>query len=468
MRKPLVLGLIAGILAGCQTNFRMSPVGTMSRRPMTRLQSAAARPQIDHSQVLVHFKSPLSPAGLQAYAGQHGLQLLRHSQGGTVAVFRASSQSKPLSQSGGRLSAMAATELPRRAAQDPNVEHTQPLIIYHAYGVDARFGEQHALPRMQVPAAWRRTMGATAVTVAVLDTGVDLNHPDLRPNLLPGNDFVNELVPDVHAKPAEPEEEGEAEPELPPLPVPPGAGGIRAAGAPVPGTAAPIMDFDGHGTHVAGLVAAVANNGIGIAGVAPNCKILPVKVLDSTGSGDSLSIASGIRWATDHGAQVMNLSLGTEEQDPEIKAAVAYALSKNRVIIAAAGNESTDKPSYPAAYPGVIAVAALDREDQLADFSNYGPWISVSAPGTEILSTTPGYDVLDPAQHDYDFKDGTSMASPLVAGVAALILSQNPGMPGQAVKQRLEQSADDIGAPGFDPRFGHGRVNALRALGPLP
>jgi type VII secretion-associated serine protease mycosin len=264
------------------------------------------------------------------------------------------------------------------------------------------------------------TTGSPDVVVAVLDTGVDLEHPDLRGNLVPGTTFWPEQ------------------------------------GAP--------MDYHGHGTHVAGIIAARLGNTEGGAGVAPGCKIMPVKVMGPKGpEGKVEYVAAGLVWAADHGAKVANLSLGDEGTSTLLRDAVAYALSKDVVVVAASGNFDPDKHTttntldYPAGYPGVMAVGATDSDDQLADFSFWGSWLDVVAPGVEIYSTVPG--------NAYRNEDGTSMASPFVAGVAALVRSRFPELNGPAVKRRIEATATDLGAPGVDDHFGHGRVDAAAAVG---
>lgn len=223
--------------------------------------------------------------------------------------------------------------------------------------------------------AWDISTGANGPIIAVIDTGVDASHPDLGGRVLPGIDLVN---------------------------------GDNNAN-----------DDNGHGTHVAGIIAASGNNGIGGAGVCWGCQILPVKVLDASGSGWYSTVAAGITWAADHGASVINMSLGGSSQSDTLAAAVAYAQSKGIVVVAAAGNSGANTPFYPAAINGVLAVAASDTNTNLYSFSNYGPsWVSVAAPGCSTSTWNDG---------NYQVLCGTSMASPFVAGSIGLLLAADPG-----------------------------------------
>jgi subtilisin family serine protease len=195
------------------------------------------------------------------------------------------------------------------------------------------------------------------------------------------------------------------------------------------------MDDQGHGTHVAGTIAGLGRpiNGTAVYGVAPKARLMPVKVLDEQGGGSVSSIVEGINWATSHGAQVINMSLGAPEGSPSLRRAIQRALSRGVTVVAASGNEGPDNgPSYPAAYPGVIAVAASDPNDRLAKFSSRGDYVSFIAPGVKILSSIPG--------GKYAELSGTSMACPHVSGLAALAVSLGADGP-QAVAGALEGAA---------------------------
>lgn len=288
---------------------------------------------------------------------------------------------------------------------------------------DPLYSEQYAPQLTRAPEAWARSTGR-GVTVAIVDTGIDTAHPDLQANVVPG---YNALRRNTNAK-----------------------------------------DDNGHGTHCAGVTAAQAGNREGIAGIAPDAKLMPIKVLSANGGGSDAGVADGIVWAVDHGAHVVSMSLGGPGESKVLRDAVNYALSRNVVVVAAMGNDGTNELSYPAAYPGVIAVGASDASDKIAEFSQWGSWISVAAPGVQIMSTLPTYKV-DLNNYGYPMRyaamDGTSMATPAVAGLAALLKSVQPAATPAQVKARIEQSSDKVaGENTFTPHFGHGRINAGAAL----
>jgi hypothetical protein len=255
---------------------------------------------------------------------------------------------------------------------------------------------------------------ATGQVVAVIDTGVDATHPDLSGVVLPGTDIVA------------------------------GAGNGGA-------------DPNGHGTHVAGIVAAVAGNGIGGAGLAQGARILPVRVMDTDGSGWDSDAAEGMVWAVDHGATVINLSFGGPDPSPVLLTAVNYALSRNVPVVVSAGNEGDvgDPVEYPAADTGVIAVGAVDRFGVRPTWSSSGSHLALVAPGVDITSTTPG--------GTYATWDGTSMAAPFVSAAVALLRHAQPALTAGAVRRRLMDTADDLGPAGFDSGYGAGRVDVVAA-----
>jgi type VII secretion-associated serine protease mycosin len=289
---------------------------------------------------------------------------------------------------------------------------------------------QYGLALMGLDKAWNLGLGDPRVIIGVVDTGADLNHPDLSKQFVPGYNVITK-------------------------------------------GAEPPMDDNGHGTHVSGIAAAEADNGVGIAGVAPHCKVMPVKALDRKGDGYTYDIADGIYWAVDHGARVINLSLGGRGASQALRDAVEYAVSKKVVLVAAMGNGDENGvgqnwPTFPASYPGVISVGAVDKQRNVTEFSNWGSWISVAAPGHAILSTLPTYPCYQTTsggyQQNYDRMDGTSMASPMVAGVCALIVSRYPAMTPAQVKAKLESTARHLGDAGFNERYGYGLVDAFRAV----
>jgi thermitase len=279
---------------------------------------------------------------------------------------------------------------------------------------------------IKAPAAWDAVKGDAGTIIAILDTGVDRTHPDLAGKVVsPGHDFANN---DEDAS-----------------------------------------DDHWHGTHVAGIAAADTNNAAGIAGVAWNCRILPVKVTDETGSGWYSWIIDGIVWAADHGADVINLSLGDLIDDPFLEDACRYAHDKGIVIVASAGNSGTSGVYYPAAYDDyVLAVAASDHNDAIASFSSYGPEIDVAAPGVWIIGPAP-QSYVGGGELPYLFASGTSMAAPHVAGLAALIRSAKPDLSADDIMKVIRYTADDINrttAPGRDDHAGFGRINMAKALAP--
>ncbi len=281
---------------------------------------------------------------------------------------------------------------------------------------------RYNMDRIAAPEAWACHWEGRDVVVAVIDTGADLTHPELAANLVPGKSFI--------------------------------------AGADTPN------DDNGHGSHVAGIVAAVANNG-GVVGVAPRAKIMPIKALNFLGSGTETGVAAGITWATDHGAQIINMSLGSTVYSVPIADAVDYAASEGVVLVAAAGNcgdhnypyngcTYEDQPAYPAALAQVIAVAATTESNQQASFSTSGVYVEVAAPGVNIFSTY--------AFGEYAQFSGTSQAAPHVAGLAALIWAQHPSYAAWQVRSAISGTAVDLGPTGFDVAFGYGLINAPAAV----
>jgi subtilisin family serine protease len=252
---------------------------------------------------------------------------------------------------------------------------------------DRDWPQQHGLRVAGFPKAWEVTQGSSGVVVAVIDSGVDAQHVDLRGALVPGHDFVN----------------GDADP----------------------------ADDHGHGTAVAGVIAARANSEGG-AGVCPRCSLMPIKVLDASGTGGDTAIAAGIVWAADHGAKVVNLSLGGPGSSPELTNAIGYAVAKGVILVAAAGNSGTTTQFFPAADSRAVSVAATTTSDARYSWSNFGPWVRLAAPGCNI-ATLPG--------GRYGNFCGTSSATPLVAGLVALELSAHPRATAQEVERALVSAA---------------------------
>lgn len=271
--------------------------------------------------------------------------------------------------------------------------------------------------------AWGVTTGGRT-PVAVLDTGVATDNDDIWPQVIASANFSTSTSDD---------------------------------------------DLYGHGTHVAGIVAAISNNTIGVAGVCPSCTILNGKVLDDNGSGTSSAIARGIDWAVKNGAKVINMSLAMRVSSRTLEAAVNNAWNSGVVIVAAAGNTGAQAKMYPAAYSNVIAVAATDNNDAKASFSTYGAkWVDVAAPGVSVYSTFPNHHFALQDTYNrsplFDIGSGTSMASPIVAATAALAWSAHSAYTNAEVRAKLESSADRI--PGTGSYWAYGRVDANAAVLP--
>jgi subtilisin family serine protease len=281
---------------------------------------------------------------------------------------------------------------------------------------DPYWEDQWYLPNIESPPAWDKSRG-TGVIIGLIDSGVDLDHEDLADNILPdGRDFGD----------------GDDDPG----------------------------DELGHGTQVCGVIAAIQNNGIGISGIAPESMILPLKVnRGSSGTVQADAVAEAIVYAADYGAQIVNLSLGWDDWEPQIIIdAIAYAVERGVLLVAAAGNDY-GPVFFPAKQEDVIAVSATDENNEKVIHYASGPEVELVAPGVGMRTTR--------INGSYTTSSGTSFASPLVSGVAALLLSQYPYLTGMQIRTYLQMRADDLGDEGRDDEFGYGKVDALRTLDPL-
>jgi subtilisin family serine protease len=304
---------------------------------------------------------------------------------------------------------------------------------------DPRYAEQWNLARIKMPEAWAIVTDTTALTIAVLDSGVMLDHPDLQgqiwsnPGEIPGNevdDDRNGYVDDLHGWHFY---------------------HIYSGGQALPGQNNDVRDGNGHGTHVAGIIGAAADNGEGIAGVAWRARLMPVRVLDEDALGWESDVVAGLNYAIANGASVVNMSLGMAEAGPALAEAVARAEAQGVLVVAAAGNTG-GTVLYPAAYPTVLSVGASNQSDQRAGFSAFGPRLDLLAPGEAILSTWNGV--------PYFVRSGTSMAAPHVAGIAALLRSRTPQLSPVAIRACLLAAATDLGSPGRDDSAGWGLLSA--------
>lgn len=359
-------------------------------------------------EVVVKFRQPLTPEQLLKLRKELQLTVVKHLR--STYIFRSDKYDHQ--------------ELTKRLMDDWHPVFVEPHYLYLTNGVademnghivpnDTLYAEyQWNLPQISAERGWDLTKGSSEIIVAVIDTGVQTDHPDLEGRLVEG---INIISP-----------------------------------------SSPPEDDVGHGTHVAGIISAQTNNLEGVAGLTWYTKIMPVKVLDNTGAGTTYSVAQGILWAVDHGAQIINMSLGNYADAEFLHDALQYAYDRGVVLVAASGNDNTDRPGYPAAYPEVIGVSATDPYTMRAEYSNYGDYIDVAAPGTSIPSAYPG--------SQYAALSGTSMASPHVAALASLILSVCPDITNAEIADIMRETANDLGSPGKDPYFGYGQINMQRAL----
>ncbi len=311
-----------------------------------------------------------------------------------------------------------AEKLIAALSHNPNIEFAERDFLatsqFLPNDTQVQSGAAWHLSKIQAPQAWDFTTGLSSIAIAILDSGVNLSHPDLVLKLLPGYNYV--------------------------------------------ANNSNVADDNGHGTAVTGVAAAAGNNGIGVAGVAYGCMILPVKVSDASGYAAYSAIASGINYAANQGARVINISIAGSAASSTLQNAVNYAWAHNAVVVAAAGNNGNSTLMYPAACANVMAISAIEPNDTLSTFSSFGSDIAVSAPGNNIWTTQ------NDSNYPYGGWWGTSVASPVVAGVAALVASANPSLSNTQIVSLIKANADDLGAAGYDTAFGWGRVNARRSV----
>ncbi|PIQ24545.1 hypothetical protein COW36_11040 [bacterium (Candidatus Blackallbacteria) CG17_big_fil_post_rev_8_21_14_2_50_48_46] len=425
MNSRVLLTILATTTLITACSPQLLPLGSSQTPQRATLNSMSAATgnaeQIVPGKVLVKFR----PGRAQIGAQQIGLQRIR---------------SVGSQNSGLEVMAVQANQNPEKVAADlqknPAIEYAEPIFTVPfpkvlkasddlptddaAFPNDPLFPKQYSHQVAKSQGGWAVNLGNSKVILGIVDSGVDITHPDLKAKIIGTYNSADNNPESV--------------------------------------------DYVGHGTHVAGIAAALTNNKIGVAGVAPECSILAVKVAPGNSSSPTTEgIANGVLYAVEHGAQVINLSLGSRRESKAITDAVKQAMARNVVVVVAMGNDAGNIKSWPAAVPGVIAVGSTDIKDARSRFSNYGDWISVGAPGSDILSTFPFNNNLI-GQKEYGAISGTSMAAPFVTGLAGLIRSKYPGLPAAEVKRAIESSADDLGAKGFDPEFGFGRVNVSKAL----
>jgi len=387
--------------------------------------NAAAQSTHIAGQIMVKFRDAVAAAGVLR---QHGL-----------------SEGRGIGSTGAQLIKIPAgkeLQLTEALSRNPAVEYAEPDEPVSAATADEYFPRQYALQNngqsytntagtlpvaggtadadVDAVEAWTVTTGS-GIKVAVLDSGVASDNPDINPKVVARANFSG---------------------------------------------ASTNEDNYGHGTHVAGIVAATADNTIGVTGVCRGCTILAGKVLNDSGVGSSSGLANGINWAVSNGAKVINMSIGVRASRT-LETAVNNAWSQGVVLVAAAGNGGNQTKIYPGAYPNVIAVAATDNTDAKASFSTYGAsWVDIAAPGVNVYSTFPNHTFVLGTQNKrsfgYDVGNGTSMSSPIVAATAALVWSSQSGSTNASVRTKVESSADKILGTGTN--WAHGRVNANNAV----
>ncbi|WP_104138929.1 S8 family serine peptidase [Arthrobacter sp. ZGTC131] len=397
----------------------------MALGAITLAAPSGAAPQTSGTgQIIVKFRDTVAASGVLR---QHGV-----------------SEGAGIGSTGARLIKVPAgkeSQLIEALSRNPAVEYAEPDELVTATTADQYFPRQYALQNngqsftntastltvaggkadadVDAVEAWSVTTGS-GIRVAVLDSGVATDNPDISPKVVLRANFSSSATDE---------------------------------------------DNYGHGTHVAGIVAATHNTS-GVAGVCPGCTILAGKVLNDSGVGSSSGLANGINWAVNNGAKVINMSIGVQASRT-LETAVKNAWSKGVVLVAAAGNGGNQAKIYPGAYSNVIAVAATDNTDAKASFSTYGAsWVDVAAPGANVYSTFPNHTFVIGTQNKrsfgYDVGNGTSMSSPIVAATAALAFSSHPGATNTSVRANIESTADKI--PGTGTYWTHGRVNADKAV----
>ena len=365
-------------------------------------------------ELLVGLRAGVGPTRAQGLFRAHGATVL--SEVGQIRIVRV------------RVPVALMDMVERLFARLPEVKFVEKNYIFDPVFVpdDPMYAAQWHLPQILAPQAWDLTQGSPGAVIAIVDSGVDPYHPDLAPNQVAGYNTYNNNTN--------------------------------------------TLDQYGHGTEVAGVAAASSNNGQGVASVAGQSRIMPVRVTDATGRATSATIANGLVWAADHGASVMNLSFEGVAGNATIRSAAEYALNHGALVVAASGNCGCFDAT--ADNPFILSVSATDETGGIAYFSSTGPYVDLAAPGTNILTTAVG--------GLYFSDSGTSLASPVVAGVAALMFSANPALTPTVVTELLEATAFDAGGAGYDHRLrirsrqrlrgghGRGRLHSRRRIRPHP
>ena len=371
----------------------------------------AEKPPWASGRILVQARAGVSEAELDAVLGDHGTRRMKaHEVLGDHAARRLQALER-MRVHVVNVPPQLEEAIARALSKNPKIQFAEPDALIPPDDTipnDPKYTSQWHLPLMKAPAAWDYTLG-DGIIVAVLDTGVDGTHPDLAVKLVPGwNMYDNN---------------------------------------------ADTSDVYGHGTNVAGVIGAAANNALGVASLAWNAKIMPVRISQPDGYAYYSTIASGLIWAADHGARIANISYMVSGSST-VSSAAAYFRQKGGVVFSSAGN--TGAVVSIADNPSIVSVAATTSSDTRASWSSYGNFVDLSAPGSGIVTTARG--------GTYASVSGTSFSSPAAAAVGALLLSVNPTLSPDLVEKILEGTAVDLGTAGWDEYYGHGRVNAQSAV----
>ncbi|WP_026696027.1 S8 family serine peptidase [Peribacillus kribbensis] len=361
-------------------------------------KKAEKKPQFSDDTIVIKYKSPLSRAEHSILGASIIKQDSVHKYT-VVKVKNKAAQQKAL----------------KAYLKNSNVISAQPSVLFQQLGTpDPKAFKQYQLSMLHADEA-QALAGNRKVKVAVIDTGIDVKHPELKNKVISSYNAINPLNP----------------------------------GLP-----------DSHGTHVAGIIAGEKNNGIGGYGINPNAEILSIDIFNRGFSTTDFTIVQAIDKAIEQGAKVINMSIGSWSSSTILEEAIQRAVSKGIVIVAAAGNDAMDIPNYPASYEGVISVSSVDSSKKLSYFSNFGPGIDIAAPGEDIYSS-----IYEPEKlSSFRTMSGTSMATPIVAGAASLLLAKHPGLTPQQVEYILDATATDLGSKGYDTKYGSGLVNPAAAL----